>query len=139
MKIYVAGKWQEKPQVRVVQAALVAAGHTITHDWTMHEEGNDVCLGDDWVEIYHKWYSPKTLEEEARGDLIGVQTCDAIVVCAINPHKYSGTLTEMGIALGCGHRVLIIGDNIDSNIFSWLSEVHVYGSVEEVIDALHTA
>jgi len=138
MRIYVAGKWQEKPQVRAVQTALIAAGHVITHDWTIAELGHDHIGGPDWVQVYSKWYDPKELEAQARGDLIGVQTADAIVVCAINPHKYSGTLTEMGIALGCGHRVLIIGDNIDSNIFSWLSEVHVYGSVEEVIDALHS-
>ena len=39
MRIYVAGKWQEKPQVRAVQEALIAAGHTITHDWTAHDVG----------------------------------------------------------------------------------------------------
>ncbi|KKM08289.1 hypothetical protein LCGC14_1725420, partial [marine sediment metagenome] len=37
MRIYVAGKFQEKTAVRRVQAILRGAGHTITHDWTREE------------------------------------------------------------------------------------------------------
>lgn len=136
MRIYVAGKWQEKAQVRKVQAALVEAGHKITFDWTQDNLGYDEPLGKDWVQIYSKWYNPADLADQAHNDLVGVQTCDAIVICAMNPHKYSGTLCEMGIALGCQHPVYIIGDCLDHNIFTWLSWVKVVDSVEEVIDAL---
>ncbi len=138
MRIYVAGKWQEKAQVKQVQLALMAVGHTITHDWTVHEMGAHESQLDTDVLIGTHWYDPEELANQARGDLRGVMQAEAIVICAINPHKYSGTLTEMGIALGCGRRVLIIGDNIDGNIFTWLPEVKVYPSVAEVIDALHS-
>lgn len=136
MRIYVAGKWQEKPQVRKVQAALMEAGHTITFDWTQDNLGHENVGGSSWVQIYGLWYDPKELGDQAYRDLHGVQTCDAIVICAMNPHKYSGTLCEMGIAVGLGHRVYIIGSCLDSNIFTWLPWVHVVDSVEEVIDAL---
>ncbi len=136
MRIYVAGKWQEKSQVKQVQIALVNVGHEITHDWTIHEMGAHESQQDTDVQIGTHWYDPDELAHQALGDLRGVQTCEAIVICAINPHKYSGTLTEMGIALGCGRRVLIIGDCIDGNIFTWLPEVKVYPSLAEVIDAL---
>ena len=136
MRIYVAGKWQEKSQVKQVQIALVNAGHEITHDWTIHEMGAHEPKQDTDVLIGTHWYDPEELARQALGDLRGVQTAEAIVICAINPHKYSGTLTEMGIALGCGRRVLIIGEHIDSNIFTWLPEVKVYPSLAEVIDAL---
>ena len=136
MRIYVAGKWQEKAQVRKVQAAMVEAGHEITFDWTQDNLGQPEKGGDDWVQIYNLWYDPMGLAIQADNDLQGVKTADVIVICAMNPHKYSGTLCEMGIALGCGHDVYIIGNNLDSNIFTWLLWVRVVGSVEEVLDAL---
>ncbi len=136
MRIYVAGKFQEKSQVKQVQIALKNVGHEITHDWTVHDMGRHESQEPTDVQIGAHWYDPEELARQALGDLRGVQTADVIVICAINPHRYSGTLTEMGIALGCGHRVLIIGDCIDGNIFTWLPEVKVYPSVAEVIDAL---
>jgi len=136
VRVYVGGKWQEKPQVRKVQAALVEAGHEITFDWTQDNLGQVEKGGDAWVQIYSLWYDPIRLGMQAYDDLHGVQTCDAIVICAMNPHKYSGTLCEMGIALGLGHHVYIIGQCLDSNIFTWLPWVHVVENVEEVINAL---
>ena len=137
MKIYVAGKFQEKAQVRAVQAALIADGHTITHDWTAHDVGHAEPGGPDWVEIYHQWYDPKELALQAAGDLLGVEFADAFVLCAQNSHKYSGALTEMGMALANVIPVYIIGRNLGSNIFTRLSIVEVYDTVEEVIVAIN--
>ena len=115
---------------------MVEAGHESTFDWTQDNLGHENVGGSGWVQIYSLWYNPEDLASQAYNDLDGVRTCDVIVICAMNPHKYSGTLCEMGIALGCGHLVFIIGKNLDSNIFTWLPWVRVVDSVEEVIDAL---
>jgi hypothetical protein len=36
MKIYVAGKFENKPRVQALQAQLMEMGHTISYDWTQH-------------------------------------------------------------------------------------------------------
>ncbi len=113
MKIYVAGKWEEKVQVREVMKQLMDAGHTITHDWTIAELNG----------------IPNT--EQALADKKGVMVADALVCVFEKDLRYSGALTEFGIAVAKGIPIYFLGHACDGNIFSVLPEVH-YGINELV-------
>ena len=100
MKIYVAGKWQDRKNVRKLMDELENGGHTVTYDWTKDEEN---AVG---------YPIQNTIN-----DTLGVRNCDVIVGRFIDDYKYSGALTEMGMAIGLGKPVLIIGHAIDNCIF----------------------
>jgi len=100
MKFYVAGKWEEREQVRQLQDELRRLGHTITVDWTWHE------FEDGGYPVQY-----------AQEDVFGAATCDAYVGRFVNPNSYKGALVEMGVALGLGKKVFVIGHAIDTCIF----------------------
>ncbi len=104
MRIYVASKFEEAPRVREVQAQLIAAGHTITYDWTQNEQ----------VDATQAW-----------NDAMGVVTADALVLVAEKDLPYCGAMVEFGMALGRGIPVYVIGNALDTRcIFMKLQEVH---------------
>ena len=85
MKIYVAGKYEEKKAVREVISAVEQAGHEITLDWT-----NDPSEGVD----------------AAIADLQAVEKADALIII---PHPRSkGAYTELGAALALRKQVFIL-------------------------------
>jgi nucleoside 2-deoxyribosyltransferase len=108
MKIYVAGKWEDKPRVREVQNYLKRFGHTITHDWTTESCGDDE----------EKW------KEHARDDKAGVLAADAFVGVFEKDLRYSGALSEFGMACALGIPCYILGSAINGNVFLRLPEVH---------------
>lgn len=97
MRIYVAGKWEERERVRTIMALLRTVGHTITHDWTRNDE--------------------RMSRESARGDLNGVVSAEAVVFLAEHDLPYKGSLVEVGIAIGRNIPVYVLGNACDSCIF----------------------
>lgn len=96
MKIYVAAKFEEKQLVKEVQAALVKAGHTITHDWTN---------------------KPAT-------DLNGVREADLLVL--LLPPAGGESMIELGAALALDKHVLLVLSSMDAgidNVFFALPQV----------------
>lgn len=100
MKIYVAGKWQERDCISHLIVLLEKQGHTITEDWTWHSEKDT-----DWAKLY------------SVDDIIGVQNCDIFVGCFVNDYQYEGALAELGAALALEKHCYIIGHAADSCIF----------------------
>ncbi len=92
MRIYVASKFEEQTRVREVMAQLRTAGHAITYDWTMNEQ-----------------ISP----EQARKDVMGVLSADALVLIAEKDLNYCGALVEFGIAIGRELPIFVIGDALN--------------------------
>lgn len=109
MKIYVAGKWEEKQRVQEIQNYLRRFGHTITHDWTVTES-----CGDD----EEKW------KEHARNDKRGVLEAEAFVGVFEKDLRYSGAIAEFGMACAIGIPAYILGNAINSNVFLRLPNVH---------------
>ena len=124
MLIYVGGKWQEKPAVRVAQAALTEAGHGVISVWTGSKDTT----------------SDRSLMQQAFIDYCGIQEADALVIVLNNEEEYlSGSpnrYVEMGIALGKQIPVYIIGKAREDEIFHRLPWIKHMESIEEVIDAL---
>jgi nucleoside 2-deoxyribosyltransferase len=97
LKVYVAGKWEEKDRIREVQQQLRDAGHTITYDWTSYEGG--------------------LTQEQAIFDTDGVYDADALVAVYEKDLKYSGAMVELGMALAVGVPVHVLGNACDNCIF----------------------
>ncbi len=111
MKIYVAGKWKERQQVKNIMDRLEARGHTITCDWTKHIaperiEKGEGCFTRDVYNSGHKTYGWEDLE--------GVENCDILVAYMPDPTVfYKGAWIEIGISIAHRKRVIIIGKDID--------------------------
>jgi hypothetical protein len=97
-KIYVAGKWQEKDNVRQIMSLLKNLGHTITYDWTQHNDGDNSY-------------------DCAIADLNGVCASDYILVLADKLLPYRGVYVEIGAALAFCKEVYVIGDGLTDCIF----------------------
>lgn len=122
MKIYIASKF-ENPRAPEVAAQLEAAGHIITYKW---------------------WANSDVTEDQALLDFLGVIHADALVLIVEEDLRYSGALTEFGIALGRGIPVHIMGHELDCvpvrgsrpNIFTMMPFGVQYG-IETLLQATH--
>lgn len=95
MNIYIATKFENKKGFDKARKLLEAAGHTITHDWTV-EDASKV------EESEREQY----LAECAVRDLEGVMAAHVVVFLA-HP-KMAGALVELGFALGQGKPCVLI-------------------------------
>lgn len=124
MRIYVAGRWTRKDEVRRVQAALRDAGHRITHDWTQAEEPPE-----HWSEDKKREY----LARQAAGDLDGVLGADVVVL--LHDDTGRGLFVELGAALIDGQRIIVVGAprHPGACVFYFLPEIeHVETPAEAV-------
>ena len=119
MKIYVAGKWEERVKIKCLMNELSTLGHTITADWTTHEN------------------IPEHLELLcAIHDIYGVKQCELLIAIAEREHSYKGMLCEIGAALALEKDVIIVGHNIDSCIFTKHPLCRKVNSISILLDEL---
>ena len=90
MKIYIASKLENYLQVQALRDALLAAGHSITYDWTLH--GSVHGQGED------------RLREVAAAERNGVLQADLVIVLLPGGR---GTHAELGMANALGKPVII--------------------------------
>ncbi len=119
MKIYVAGKWEDKGRVSEIMRILRGMGHEITCDWTGHKYED---------EAYPQQY--------CADDAQGVKDADLYLGIFIATYHYRGALVEMGIAIGVGIPVWLFGDKADGCIFSNHPSVKKFKWWEELVEAL---
>jgi len=100
MKIYIAGKYQEREFISRMMDTLRDAGHEITTEWTSHE-----------------YATPEIHASYAVDDIRGVQECDIYIGIFLNEHRYRGALCELGAALALGKPCWILGHAEDDCIF----------------------
>ena len=81
MRIYGAGKWEERERMRIIQRVLIEHDYDITFDWTDEENMVD----------YHP-------VRNAIQDLRGVATADALIVLLEHEYNYNGLWVEVGSA-----------------------------------------
>lgn len=104
-QVYVAGGFQFKEDIRLVQRCLESeAGHRVSWDWTSVEKGPAESVGaDEWARY-------------SQLDLDGVRNADYVVAVfgsiaqprAALSYAYSGTFCELGCALGLGKPVIVL-------------------------------
>ena len=126
MKVYVAGRFTEKPVVQDAMRQLREHGHEITFDWTHHDATG--LTGDNLAHY---------LRSAANADASGVIFCDVLLL--LDHPDCRGAYTELGIAIGLQSRILVVGAIESSipgmwqNIFMHLPEVEHVSSVSEAI------
>lgn len=98
MKIYVASKFENKIPARGLMRLLEGDGHSITFDWTHHDERDRIRKGATRSEY---------LRDAAESDLMGVLASEALV-CLARPNM-KGAYVEQGIAIAMGIPVIIVG------------------------------
>jgi nucleoside 2-deoxyribosyltransferase len=119
MKVYLAGKWEERDKCKYLMNKLIEAGFEITCDWTNHVNPPE---GEEYK-----------LSGYAYADIKGVQDADCLIFYAVFPHNYRGAFVEMGAALGLGKPVYVIGHGIDGCIFLYHNHVMKFDKLSEVI------
>lgn len=89
MKIYLAGRFPMKAELKKLGEELEKSGIEITMDWWNFEQKNALeRSSDESAEVGFK-------------ELMGVINADAVVAIVDDPsYAYRGTLTEIGIAMG---------------------------------------
>ena len=125
MRIYCAGKWEEKHRIQIVQNILRRAGHEITFDWTQQPNTTNEA----------------ELNEQCLYDIEGVMSADALVAVLVDEDKYlcksANRYVEIGIAIGAGIPVYILGKPRQDFLFRRDTSVRVLRTTKELIDALH--
>ena len=125
MKVYVAGKWDQKACVRNVVSKLESYGHTITYRWFDIEHDND-CATD-----LRRTY--------ADADIEGVRTADAVVLLMDDPaYAYRGTFTELGAALALDKPVHLYNPHgqeaaCTTNVFYWATGITHHGALDALL------
>ena len=120
MKIYVAGKYQERQYVRYLMSQLVEMGHTITCDWT-----DQSIYPPDYITF-----------RSAVDDINAIRDCDIYIGIFLHKLAYRGSLVEMGAALISGKPTYILGHAFDGFVFIYHPLVRVFDTEEELLDAL---
>lgn len=103
MRIYVAGPSAIEPACHKLIQALVAAGVTITHDWTAEIRAHVAK---------HETTSCRTLDEPEKTriaitDIAAVKSAEMVVLVYDDEVKMLGSWVELGAALGLGIPVLV--------------------------------
>lgn len=123
MKVYVAGKWEDRSHIKEVMNKLIELGNQITVDWTNHEFGADGVIGDH--------------EDFAIEDLEGVKNCDALVAIADKDFAFKGMYCEIGAALALDKLVFVVGKYANSCIFINHPLVEKCMDVEELYEYIN--
>ena len=134
MKVFVSGQIGDVEFVRQTQDSFVENGHSITHDWTRNEAGDNLLAGDD-----AKLSNAQEAAKRAELDLKGVLDSDIFVVCTSNEKAGKGLYVELGAALGsCALRgtpkIYTLGQRNHMSIFYFHESVAHAETVDEIIE-----
>jgi hypothetical protein len=120
MRVYIAGRFEDRPRLRTVRIRLQAAGHEVVSSWldesddALAERPDDTATG----------IARRDLHEIAQADLLAVDT--------FYPADRGGREVELGYALGIGVSAIVVGPA--RNVFHWI--VPRYAGWHEVEEAL---
>lgn len=136
MRVFVSGQINDIENVRAVQDAFIAAGHTITHDWTRNETGGKLLGG-----RAAKFANPDEAGRRAMKDTQGVIDSDIYVICTDNKKVGKGMYAELGAALALtmttgSPRIYLLGSKEHASIFYFHPAIITKSSAREIIEEL---
>lgn len=100
MKIYLAGKWEERDILLCYAKLLELAGHTITWPWfTPHIE----------IGLSHS--------DIAERDTQGIRDADMCIFIFERDLPYNGAMTELGMAIALEKEIIVVGSGGGTNLF----------------------
>lgn len=128
LKIYLAGRFGRREQLKAVRQALWIAGHTVTSRW----------LDTEWERTSEKESSVAPPEYRAKYALIDMEdllAADVVISFTEEPDSLSGKRggrhVEFGIAAQAGKRLIVVGWR--ENIFHHLPQVEFHASVHAMM------
>lgn len=120
-RIYIAGKWQEAELVRRYATELRILGYYITMPWFECHVGPGI----------------ENITWSAVEDERGVRQADTCIFIFERELAYSGAMSELGIALALGKRIIVVGSGGNKNIFTHHPLVEHVNTFEEAIACLN--
>lgn len=120
MRIFLAGAFNHRDEIKVVRAALEDQGHTVTSSWLDEPPLPDV--GTDWFR-----------RATAITDLYDLEHSDAMALFTFWPSLSGGWHTELGVALNRGIPVYRVGP--EASFYSQLA-AESYDTIDEFVAAL---
>lgn len=122
MKIYCAGPWANKPELKIAANVLrqqgfevVSRWHDTTHNSNIYEAPEPVMVA------------------EAQKDMEDIMSADTLVY--MNLAKSEGKATELGISLNRGIPIYVVGGR-QNNVFLHLPQIKHKNDLYDVIEAL---
>lgn len=94
MKYYIATRLESAARAKRLEHALMAGGHLLTYDWTVHGSVQDE--------------GPVRIREAALAEARGVMTADVVVVLLPGGR---GTHVELGMAIAAGKPVILYAED----------------------------
>ncbi|MFP4402403.1 MAG: hypothetical protein ACLFPL_04175 [Candidatus Nanoarchaeia archaeon] len=127
MRIYVAGKFEEREEIRLIYNRLEELGHTIVYDWTKHSP----------IKPYHK--NQDLALEYCEEELEGILNCDVFIGMLYK--KGTTLLMEIGAAIMLAKynpniKIYIVGEYNTSSPWLFNSLIRRRDSIDEVIEEL---
>ncbi|MDR1191799.1 MAG: hypothetical protein LBK60_09100 [Verrucomicrobiales bacterium] len=125
LKVYVAGPYSRKTELKQHAERLRAEGHVITASWLYRPEVDDGGFGDE----------QKTLA--AAEDFVDIKRADAVLNFTEPPgtvNRRGGRHVELGLALAWGKAVVCVGEC--EHVFHYLSQIVWCGNVEAAASVL---
>lgn len=123
MKIYCAGPWVHKADLKVVADELRTDGFEVVSRW------HDTSLNSGIYEA-----EKHVMEEEAQKDYDDINKADTLVY--LNLAKSEGKATELGIALAKGFNIYVVGGKLN-NVFLHLPQIKHVNDLADVMGDLH--
>ncbi len=131
IKLYVAGKWNDKVFIGKQIEQLESLGYIITHNWTKIET-NGV-------------HTEEEIAGYAKGDVDGVIQADFLLTIITDiEYPYRGSCTELGVALGNNKKVFVLNltdkpiTGYHSNIFAKHKLVSHFTDMQSLLLAMNS-
>lgn len=126
MKIYLAGKFEQKEKVRELYERIKEQGYDIHSDWTTHKP---ISPYEENIEI------AKQYSEE---DINGVEICDVFILLT-DPIKGTGSHVELGAAILSAikfgrPKIYVIGEYNRESMFYFHPLVNRKKTIHEVLE-----
>ena len=127
MKFYIASRFHNKEKIREIYKTLIAKGHQISADWTLHKR---IVPYNENLEIASQY---------TQEDINGAKDCDVFIL--ISDEAGTGMHTELGVAISShilsdSPKIYVIGEFISNSMFYFHPSVKRMNNIQEVFDDL---
>lgn len=133
IKVYLAGPWSYKEQMKVIKKVFEDAGFNVVSRWIdLHVEKPDEAQGG-WAEA-----NEAIMKREAVNDIEDVKDAAVLVLLNIQPRgqESTGKAVETGLAIAWNKPVILVGDK--TNVFHYLDSVFQVDGITQAIDTIRS-
>lgn len=112
MRVYVATKFENVAEVHELMQEIEPLGFNLAYDWTKS--------------------GPPTFMEAVK-DMEAVKHCDLLIGLFTKELQYKGAIAEVGMAIAWEKPILIVGNQLDSMVFTKLPHFTKFSNLRELV------